>query len=139
MVISGMHQDIIVYRAKHQKTERVVTEGVWLGVVDDIVEYLKDVAIELEDDDIILLFTDGITEAANADGEMFGDERLEALLNDYSELPVDEIVSKIIGTVMLFQDTMNDDMTLVVARKIPQKGIQAAGRAQGAPPLGRVG
>jgi serine phosphatase RsbU (regulator of sigma subunit) len=128
MVISGMHQDVIVYRAKLQKTERVPTEGVWLGVVDDIVEYVKDVAIELEDEDIILLFTDGITEAANAEGEMFGDERLEAALNEYSDLPVDEIVSKIIGTVMLFKDTITDDMTLVIARKIGQNRVDLAAK-----------
>jgi phosphoserine phosphatase RsbU/P len=117
MTISGMHQDVMIYRARTATTERVKTEGVWIGVLEDSAPYLSDVTVDLEEEDIIMLFTDGITEATNEEGEMFGEERLEALLRQYAELPVERIVDTILRAVATFQSTMHDDMTLVVARR----------------------
>lgn len=118
MVFAGMHQDILIYRTKLQKTERLEMHGAWIGVCDDIQEYTSNTTVPLEKDDIILLFTDGITEAADENGEMFGGERLEELLQEYGDLPVNQIVDKIIACVKEFQNTTADDMTLVVARKV---------------------
>ncbi|MGD2271477.1 MAG: SpoIIE family protein phosphatase [Desulfobacterales bacterium] len=118
MIIAGKHQDIIIYRASSNRTEIVPTKGTWLGITDDIRNYLVDVSATLEVGDIVLLFTDGITEATNLNGEMFGQKRLEHAINQYADLQVAKIVEKIIKDVINFQEKQLDDITLLAIKKI---------------------
>jgi serine phosphatase RsbU (regulator of sigma subunit) len=117
--VAGKHQDIIIYRSALNKTEVISTNGTWLGITDNIEEYLTDYTVKIEYGDIVLLFTDGITEAANKDGEMYGQERLEQSFNQYADLPVDRLCDKIVEDVKDFQEEQFDDMTLVVIKKCP--------------------
>ena len=119
MTVAGKHQDIIIYRSSLNKTEVVSTTGTWLGISDDIEKHLQDVSIDVHDRDIVLLFTDGITEATDTDGEMYGQERLEQALNQYADLPVGKILDKIFDDVNSFQEEQLDDMTLVVIKRLP--------------------
>ena len=88
-----------------------------MGISDEIHEYLKDTTVKIGAGDIVLLFTDGITEAANKDGVMYGQERLEQALNRYADLPVGKLVDRIIEEVKAFQEEQLDDMTLVAIKK----------------------
>lgn len=117
MTMAGKHQDVIVYRSALNKTETIPTTGTWLGIDDDIGKYLDDASVNLGDGDLILLFTDGITEATSRNGEMYGQLRLEQALNQYADLPVGKLLDKIIEDVKAFQDEQSDDMTLVVIKK----------------------
>lgn len=117
MTLAGKHQDIIIYRASQNKTEIIPTKGTWLGIADDIGDYMKDQTVDIEDGDLIVLFTDGITEAENTAGEMYGQMRLENALNEYADLPVGTILEKIITDVNEYQQEQLDDMTLIVIRK----------------------
>ena len=72
---SGLHQDILIYRAGSKSVERVETRGMWIGPVDDIGPLLRDDTLELTSGDILLLFTDGITEAM-VGGKRFGTDGL---------------------------------------------------------------
>lgn len=119
MTVAGKHQDIIIYRSALNKTEVISTNGTWLGITDNIENYLTDVTEKIDDGDIILLFTDGITEAASKDGEMYGQERLEQSFNQYADLPVNRLRDKIVEDVKDFQEEQFDDMTLVVIKKCP--------------------
>jgi serine phosphatase RsbU (regulator of sigma subunit) len=118
MIIAGKHQDIIIYHTSSNRTEIVPTKGTWLGITDDIRKYLVDVSAPLEVGDIVLLFTDGITEATNLNGEMFGQKRLEHAINQYADLQVAKIVEKIIKDVINFQEKQLDDITLLAIKKI---------------------
>ncbi|MGD2125132.1 MAG: PP2C family protein-serine/threonine phosphatase [Desulfobacteraceae bacterium] len=117
MTVAGKHQDVIIHRSFMNKTEVVPTDGTWLGISDEIRDYLKDATIKIGADDIVLLFTDGITEATNKDGAMYGQERLEQALNRYADLPVGKLVDRIIEEVKAFQEEQLDDMTLVAIKK----------------------
>ncbi len=117
MILAGKHQDIIIYRSALNKTEVVSTQGTWLGISDDIEKYLKDKKVNLDDGDIVLFFTDGITEATDKNGEMYGLERLEQAVNQYADLPAGKLVDRIIAGVSFFQDEQSDDITLLVAKK----------------------
>jgi sigma-B regulation protein RsbU (phosphoserine phosphatase) len=117
MTLAGKHQDIIIYRSALNKTETIPTKGTWLGIDEDIGKYLNDVSVTIEEGDLILLFTDGITEATNRNGEMYGQVRLEQALNEYADLPVRKILDKVIEDVTVFQEEQLDDMTLVVIKK----------------------
>ncbi|HLN13140.1 MAG TPA: SpoIIE family protein phosphatase [bacterium] len=70
--------------------------------------------------DLLLLFTDGITEARNADGEEFGEERLGALLVAGREAPPQDIADRIMRAVGAWGVAgPKDDQALVVARVLP--------------------
>jgi phosphoserine phosphatase RsbU/P len=118
VMVSGNHQDIIIHRAKTGTVEKIPLKGSWVGLKDDIGKYLKDQSITVNVDDLILLFTDGVTEAGGKYGEMFGQERLEKLLNQYANLPSAAIVQKIAKEVILFHEEQDDDITLMVLRKL---------------------
>jgi phosphoserine phosphatase RsbU/P len=73
--------------------------------------------VELCPGDLLVLYTDGITEACNTDGEEFGEERLLDTLRANRDLPVEPLMQKIIRANQQFcTGEQQDDLTLVVAR-----------------------
>ena len=118
VTIAGKHQDVLIYRHKTNSIETIITEGTWLGIADKIGYYQKDQNLVIENGDIILLYTDGITEATNKKGEMYGQTRLEQALDQFADLPINKILEKIINEVNSFQEEQLDDMTLVVVKKL---------------------
>ncbi len=119
LILSGKHQDLIIYRSKTNRTEVVTTKGTWLGIADEISDHLEDESVDIDLGDIVLLFTDGITEAMGPEGDMFGQDRLEQALNRFADLPVNKLQEKIIEQVRNHQKEQNDDMTLVVIKRVP--------------------
>src|SRR5262249_47991650 len=73
----------------------------------------------LAGDDILVIYTDGISEAAaTEDGEEFGEERLVARVRAQYAQSADRIMQGIIGDVQRFsQGEQADDMTLIVAKR----------------------
>jgi phosphoserine phosphatase RsbU/P len=76
--------------------------------------------IQLLPGDLLTAFTDGITEAENARGEQFGEERLTDLLVRYRDRPLDEIMRAITDTVGDWASDIDkqDDITLLLGRGI---------------------
>ncbi len=86
-----------------------------LGIVDD--EDYTDATVQLKSGDVLVLFTDGITESRNAAGELFGEARLDEAVGccrDDTEI----IIRNILLAVEDFTDLSApiDDQTLIVAR-----------------------
>ncbi len=76
--------------------------------------------INMKTGDILLLYTDGITEARNANFELYGEERLIQKLKDYKGLSAKEITEDILEEVQTFsaQGTYSDDKTLVTVKRV---------------------
>jgi sigma-B regulation protein RsbU (phosphoserine phosphatase) len=73
--------------------------------------------IQLRSGDFMVLFTDGVTEACNAAGEEFGEDRLQELLISGQELHAAEMREKIMTAVTEFSNgNFDDDVTLMVLR-----------------------
>jgi sigma-B regulation protein RsbU (phosphoserine phosphatase) len=74
--------------------------------------------VQLARGDTLVLYTDGITEATNSDGEEFGESHLLDTLRRHSPLPVESPLQAIVGSVQQFSSgsDQQDDITLVVAR-----------------------
>ena len=71
--------------------------------------------IRLEPGDRVVLFTDGVTEAGNTEGEEFGEERLVRLLNENRSASAKEIEKKILGAAAEFsRRNWQDDATLLI-------------------------
>jgi sigma-B regulation protein RsbU (phosphoserine phosphatase) len=76
--------------------------------------------VQLSAGDVLLAYTDGITEPENVYGEMFGEERLKDLVVKYSKADSTELIARTMEAVMEWTGAgeLQDDMTLVVARRL---------------------
>lgn len=117
---AGLHQDMLVYRAASGEVEVIETRGVWLGVVDDAAPLLQDSSFEVGEGDVLLLFTDGVTEARRdrvreAEAQLReGFRRLCA-----AGAPAREVVREVLDAAAagLGGAAQADDMTVLVARR----------------------
>jgi sigma-B regulation protein RsbU (phosphoserine phosphatase) len=64
--------------------------------------------------DRILLFTDGLVESSNGQGDMFGSERVQQILRDTADLPGTEVVALLEKEVLAFCPAMTDDLTILI-------------------------
>jgi phosphoserine phosphatase RsbU/P len=72
--------------------------------------------ISLDPGDMIVLYSDGVTEAASADGEQFGEKRLESIVRANRDKPLSDLQSSILDAVHGWSDEPEDDMTILIAR-----------------------
>ena len=99
-----------------------VPDGLVLGLkIDDGERFetlLEEVTIPLGAGDVVLLFTDGVTEAMNAGGEPFGEERLAELVAEHGDLPFEELRERILREIRAFigNTGLQDDLTLVLLK-----------------------
>jgi sigma-B regulation protein RsbU (phosphoserine phosphatase) len=119
---SGLHQDILVYRAALKKVERIETRGMWIGPVDDIAPLLEDETFELGVGDIILLFTDGISEAMIG-GKRLGTDGLASLFERLASSSDDGAVL-LKGIMSVMEGPANDDVTLMAIRYLPKQAVR---------------
>jgi len=91
--------------------------GIILGVVETTIPYLSE-SVTLKTDDVIILFTDGISEALNDQEEEFSDERLEEIALKLSSGSATEILEGIKHEVQNFTEgaSQSDDITMVVIK-----------------------
>jgi sigma-B regulation protein RsbU (phosphoserine phosphatase) len=74
--------------------------------------------IDLQEGDLLVLYTDGVTEAMNTHNQQFGRERLETLVRQLEHMPVKEVIQKIRLNLEEFSEgkPLDDDTTIVVSR-----------------------
>jgi serine phosphatase RsbU (regulator of sigma subunit) len=72
--------------------------------------------IKLNNNDILVLFTDGINESLNEKSEEYGYERLEEIIKTNVQLDVESLSNKIMKSVSTFSmnNSQHDDITLVL-------------------------
>lgn len=117
ITFAGKHQDIKIYRQRTGRVESIATAGAWIGVLKNITGLLNDQSVDLEAGDVMLLFTDGVTEAMDDKGQLYGEERLENLLQKSALSSCEDIVESIFRDVEAFQKIQNDDITLMACKK----------------------
>lgn len=104
-----LHNDQISY---------LTTGGLLLGVIKEGIKYESEI-LTLVKDDVLVFYTDGVTEASDSDGNEFGEERLINLLRVNRHLPTKEILNNIVAAIKDFSgDFQADDITLIVLKKI---------------------
>ena len=118
---AGAHEEILILRAADGRVDRVPTPGTWLGVLPELGPDVPESEEWLRPGDVMVLFTDGITEARDATGAQFGVDRLIAAVRRVSDSPVDVIRDHVLGEVERFGDGQDDDRSLMVARYLPPR------------------
>jgi serine phosphatase RsbU (regulator of sigma subunit) len=118
--LSGQHEELIVVRS-HGEIERVDTVdlGFPIGLDQDIAEFIAQQQIHLQSNDIVVLYTDGLTEANSIYGQQYGIEQLCAIVQQNRHLPTAAINQKVIDDLHRHIGTqrIRDDITLVVMKQ----------------------
>ncbi|MEX2695666.1 SpoIIE family protein phosphatase [Rhizobium mongolense] len=119
LTISGQHEDLIVIRHTGA-VERIDTSdlGLPVGLESDISSFIDTREIPFHKGDLIVLHTDGVTEAENPEGELFGIERLCENARRLHGQTAEQVMNGILESLMAYIGTqkIHDDITLVVVR-----------------------
>ncbi len=101
----------------YPNVDSLSTKGIVLGIVPDI--SLQEGQVTIEPGDVLILYTDGVTEPINANEEEFGPERLVEVLASNHHRPCSEIVSRIRAAVSSFAGDQPefDDYTLMSLKR----------------------
>ncbi len=100
-------------------TDELGEGGVALGVLEETHYEERPVAITAGD--VIVLYTDGVSEAENEQGEQFGVERLERIVRANPEHTARELMQDVVAAVLDWagEKGLGDDLTLMIVRKLP--------------------
>ena len=108
--------------AESRGSRALQPDGMVLGLQFDTGEIfnrtLEELTLPLGPGDLFLLYTDGISEAMNPEGDYFGDTRLAELAQQHADLSSDELSARILGEVKAFAGAaaQHDDMTMVILK-----------------------
>ena len=112
------HNPPYLLRAASGEVEQLTVGGPVLGILP--AARYESAMVRIEPGDVLVMFSDGITEAQSASGEEYGEERLLAVLETVRHLPATDISRAVRESVEMFMGTAPavDDITLVVARRV---------------------
>ncbi|WP_429249252.1 GAF domain-containing SpoIIE family protein phosphatase [Fusobacterium sp. PH5-29] len=112
------HNPIIIYRANTDEIELHNVKGVAIGFIEDY-KY-KSGQLKLYKGDLVLFYTDGLTEATNVENKLFGIENVKNIMNKNKEKSAIEVKNEILQSVKSFQGDaeQEDDLTFVVLKVI---------------------
>ena len=114
------HCPIIHFRASENKTFMFQTDGIAVGLNSgELFERsLEQRELDIENNDILAFYTDGLSEARNFKGDEFGEEKLCEIIRNFSHLSVSDLKDVIIDQILKFLDGQNlhDDLTLILIK-----------------------
>jgi sigma-B regulation protein RsbU (phosphoserine phosphatase) len=115
-VIAG-HNPPRWWSQRTQQVQRLPGRGLPLGVMEDMA--LDEERLALEPGDVLLLYTDGVTEALNLQGEEFGEARLAALVAAHAAEDANTLMAAIVAAQAAFTGGLPpfDDITMVAVKR----------------------
>ena len=112
---SGLHEDLLLWRARTRTVERIQSNGMWIGIEPEIADRTPEDTLTMAIGDCMLLFTDGVTEARREGGGYFGDRQLGELMEAGGDQPVAALHARIMQALEPFQK--KDDITLIILKR----------------------
>jgi sigma-B regulation protein RsbU (phosphoserine phosphatase) len=121
MLARAGHDAPLLYKGRSQTVTSIKSPGMVVGIDSGNVfdRLTADFAVPLERDDCLILYTDGVTEALNTDGDEFGLDRMIQSVRGSATDGAQTIVKRIIEDVRNFTGSFpqNDDITVIAIRK----------------------
>jgi sigma-B regulation protein RsbU (phosphoserine phosphatase) len=117
--VSGGHDPALWYHKDDGRIEELPNTGLPVGITQDA-SFEQGGPVSLMAGDVVVIGTDGIWEAQNESGDMFGKERFHNIIKRESEKSANEICSRVIDEVTNFSSPAPqlDDITLVVIKSV---------------------
>lgn len=116
LLFAGAHDEALIYRRQTGHCERISSPGFWLAAIAEVEELTSNIEIRLENGDVLILYTDGVTEAMSESREQFGLQRLIATVERHADQAPEQLCETIVAACMGWSSAQNDDVSLVVAR-----------------------
>jgi len=118
IVFAGAHEELLLCPATTGRCEPLETPGTWLAALPDVSDVTVDSEITLAPGDLLVLYTDGVTEAASPAGEMLGVERICQEIERVRQQSTTAVRDALVGMVRSWTNgaPLEDDVTLVVIR-----------------------
>lgn len=118
--ISGQHEEVIIIRSNGE-IEHIdtINLGFPMGLDYDISEFLGKTEVKLNLQDVVVLYTDGITEAENCKGQLYGIDRLSQIAAKYRYSSAADIRDAIVSNLIqhISKQQIFDDITLLVMKR----------------------
>jgi len=120
--LSGQHEQMILVR--HDGTLELIDTidlGFPIGLDAEIIDFIDESMISLNPEDVVVLYTDGITEAENLDRQQYGLDRLCEVVRSHRHQSAKGIQQAVIKDLIAYigQHTIYDDITLLVIKQKP--------------------
>ena len=113
------HNPPVYWNAQKQATELLTDGGMLLGALNTMIPYQSG-KIKLQTGDVVVMFTDGISEAMNEADEEFGEERIAEIVAANHQKSAQELKQLILEEVKLFcKGNYGDDVTMLVFKINP--------------------
>lgn len=114
---NGGHNYPLLCRAVSGEIEPLRAQGIVLGIIAH--PDFEQRVVSLDPGDVVLFYTDGVTEAMNPQRDLFGDDRLVAVLQRHCKASPEAIVEAVLAAVAEFAagQSQSDDITLVVLKR----------------------
>ena len=115
--VNSGHNPPYIVRANDNRIEELDQGGVMLGIMEEI--DLPKATLSIGKGDILMLFSDGVTEATNPSGELFSEERFERWLLDHNQLSAEEMKDALLKTLRDYADgsPQSDDITFIIVKR----------------------
>lgn len=126
---SAGHNPPLLWRQETRSCEWLDAEGLILGVKRSIRFERK--RLQMRSGDVLLLYTDGITEASGPDNELFGENRLCSVLMEHHRLHPQQIIDTLLNRVRAFTGNrpLSDDVSVIVMSYAPDHSENDLGTA----------
>lgn len=116
------HELPIFWNPGNREMREIKTSGFMLGVSPSSMMsgVLNETSVQLARGDAIYIYSDGVTEAANVDGEFYGLSRLKSAIRAFGSGPAQELLDVLLSDIRAFSGTapQHDDITLVIVRML---------------------
>jgi sigma-B regulation protein RsbU (phosphoserine phosphatase) len=114
--VNAGHNPPMMFEEKSGDLIMLRARGVALGAMEEI--ELEERTLELAHGDVVVFYTDGVTEAVDAHEQQFGEERLLSLMKEHHQLSAAALVERIKASVLAFcgEVPQYDDITLMVLK-----------------------
>lgn len=117
-VVAGAHMDAVAWRAATRSVELLRTPGTFLAITDDISAVNTEVTWRLAPGDVLVLLTDGVTEAEDAAGRAFGYDGVTAVVEARAGEPVRAIQDAVFEALAAHSPALADDATILILRHV---------------------
>ncbi|MCC5918231.1 MAG: PP2C family protein-serine/threonine phosphatase [Cryomorphaceae bacterium] len=121
LTVCGQHENILYFDAEKQSCKMISTEdlGIYIGLIEDVGEHLREQDLPLNHGDLYFFYTDGLTEAEDPDGAFYGEDRLMEVFENNASKGPKKLLKAIYDDVYQFvgKREIMDDITAIAFKK----------------------
>jgi len=117
-MVNAGHMPLLFIKNQSNVIEKIGIQAPALGIVPDA-EY-SELSVGLTQGDLLIAYSDGVTEARNQDGMFFGEERLRRVLRQNAHLSTEQIGQKILKEIIWFRGDARiyDDISMIIIKPL---------------------